>query len=345
MAWYAYSDHQTDWHGWQKPANEVLLSVGTVQVQVRINDCPNGTSILRVADTTPWARAIELRVNNAGLIELRIASGDNQIITITNGFTNPAGAKDLLVTYAWDARMRSGRLTVSDTLDFNGITVSIDNPPPLFRVDLLRLAAQVPAAPVACVALSDRCEPVGPMPGISPLALIDTPNGPRPAGELTTGDLICTEAGKQTVLARTNYTMPATGIFAPALLHAPFHGLKQSMYMARHQQLLFDGVDVEYDLGQQSIPISAGHLTREVMQPKPDLITYCQFLLPVPVGICAQGACLASVNIGRLRRNRVELALSLFGNLPEELLPDHGSYASRSLPDHTFRMHTEGHHF
>lgn len=345
MAWFAYSDHQTDWQELQSPSLGVLMPFGTFQVQVHIDDCPNGTTIFRLRDSDPWERSFTLSVNLAGRIELRITCGDNIEVIAESGFTNPAGAKDLLVTYAWDARARSARLTVSDTTDFHGQTLAIGNPPPLLRADMIRLAAQVPAVPVAFAAISDRPEPVGPMPGTSLLTLIDTPVGPRPAGELTTGDQICTDVGVQAILARTNHSLPATGIFAPALLHAPFHGLKKTMCMARHQQFVFDGVDVEYETGQNSVLISAGHLTHEVQSPKPAVITYCQFLLPRPAGICAHGTCLASTNIGRLRRNRVDLALSLFGNLPEELLPDHGRHAQQSLPDHTFRMHASGHHF
>ncbi|MDP7152089.1 MAG: Hint domain-containing protein [Paracoccaceae bacterium] len=345
MAWFAYSDHHSDWRDTQVPASGPLVPSGTLLVQVRINDCPNNSSILKLSERSPWPRTIELWVNQTGQISLRITAADRADVFAENGFGNPTGAKDLLVTYAWDAPRHAAYLTVSDSAGFHGQTVHINNPPPLFHADLLRLAAQVPASPVAFVALSDRPEPVGPMPGISLLSLINTPDGPRRAGELTTGDLIHTSDGVLPILARANHSLPATGLFAPVVLHAPFHGLKQSLSVARHQQIVFEGSEVEYDLGQRSVLISAGHLTRELLKPKPALITYCQFLLPRPVGICAHGTCLASVNIGRLRRNREDLALSLFGNLPEELLPDHGEYATKTLPDHMFRMHADGHHF
>ena len=247
------------------------------------------------------------------------------------------------MTYAWDAPSRTARLTVSNAGNFHGETVTVTNAPPLFKADLLEMALNVPNTPFAYMAISDRPEPIGPMPGIDTLTQIDTPQGPRRAGEIRSGDQIETDMGPQTVLARVSRSLPMAGAFAPVRLHAPFHGLQRHMTVALHQSFVFGGADVEYAFGGSTVHIPAGLLeTRR--QPSPDwgLRTYCQFVLPKPAGILAQGAILASVNIGRIRRNATELPVSLLGAIPIELLPDHGDASRHDLPEFAARTLASG---
>ena len=249
----------------------------------------------------------------------------------------------MLVTYAWDAPSRTARLTVSNTGTFHGETVTLSNAPPLFKADLLEMALHVPQTPLSFMAISDRPEPIGPMPGIDTLTLIDTPTGPKRAGEIKSGDQVETDMGPQTVLARTSRSLPMAGAFAPVRLHAPFHGLQRHMTVAHHQGFVFGGADVEYAFGGSTVHIPAGLLeTRRQPTPEWGLRSYCQFVLPKPAGIFAQGAILASMNIGRIRRNALERPISLLGALPVELLPDHGDATRHDLPEFAARTLASG---
>lgn len=286
---------------------------------------------------------VSFQLNDDGDPEVCIATHGRVVVSARTEIVYKRAMTDLLITYAWDAPRRSARLSVSAVGDFQGQTVAIKDPPPLFRSDLMALAAQVPGGPLGFVALSDTAEPVGPMPGIDPLTLIDTPLGPKRAGEIKSGDQIETDQGPQTVLARISRSLPAVGLFAPIRLHAPFHGLKCHMTVARHQKLVFGGADVEYAFGNDTVHIQAGMLeTRRQPEFDPGLAIYCQFLLPRPAGILSNGALLDSLNIGRLRHHRIDLALSLLGNLPLNLLPDHGDTAASNLPEYAVKALAAG---
>ena len=333
MAWFAYYSQRSAWAPKTPEAAQKLLPTGTIQVQVKTTDCVVGHPILKLSAETPWSRMISFQLNDEGNPELCIATENHPVICARTDIAYRKALTDLLITYAWDAPRRSARLTVSGTGDFQGQTVVIKDPPPLFRSDLLALAAQVPGGPLNFVALSDTPEPIGPMPGIDPLTQIDTPTGPKRAGEIKSGDQIETDVGPQTVLARVSRTLPAVGLFAPIRLHAPFHGLQRHLTVVCHQKLVFGGADVEYAFGDDTVHIQAGMLeTRRQPEFDAGLTIYCQFLLPKPAGILAQGALLDSLNIARLRRNRTDMALSILGNLPLELMPDHGDKVAANLP-------------
>ncbi len=343
MAWYANFDQSGAWAPRGTSPDERLMPSGTLMVQFNTYECVYGSALLSFAAHEPWHRTIALHLDDKGNPEIHITSSGQTVVCAKSQFVNRSTAKDILVTYAWDAPNRTARLTVSDTTSFQGHTEIITGAPPLFRSDLLALASQVAGSPVVFTALSDTLEPIGPMPGIDPLTMINTPTGLCRAGELRSGDQVETDAGPQTILARLNRALPAVGAFKPVRLCAPFHGLKRHLTVARHQSLVFGGADVEYAFGDQSVHIPAGQLEARG-QPvfEPGLRLYCQFLLPKPAGILAQGAILSSVNIGRLRRQKSDLAMTLLNHLPIELLPEHGDTDPQAFPEYAFRMLADG---
>jgi len=344
MGWFAY---QTQAGSWVSAPDEIarnnLLPVGTIQFQVKITDCAFDAPLLKVRSENPWPHEICFALDQRGNPTLTIQRDGTKSIKATSTLASRSALSDMLVTYAWDAPNRLGRLTVANAGSFQGETLVIENAPPLFKTDVLELALQAQNTPIDFVALSDRAEPVGPMPGIDALTLIDTPLGPKRAGEIKSGDMIETDIGPQTVLARVKRCLPMAGAFTPIRLHAPFHGLKRHMSVAHHQTLVFGGADVEYAFGGSTVHIPAGLLeTRRQPAPEWGTRAYCQFVLPKPAGIFAQGAILGSLNIGRIRRSQMELAISLLGGIDPKLLPDHGDAPPQALPEFAARTLASG---
>ncbi len=344
MGWFAY---QTKVGSWCSPeqslTKENLLPSGTFQIQLKSTDCVFGEPLLQFKGTAPWQRTLSFSLDDRGNPEFRISIEGRPVFVAKSTIAYKSALTDMLVTYAWDAPSRSGRLTVSNTGNFLGETVTVSDAPPLLKTDLLEMALTVPSTVVAFAAISDRPEPIGPMPGIDMLTLIDTPRGQVRAGELKSGDQIETDIGVQTILARVHRSFPMAGAFAPIRLHAPFHGLKKHMTVAHHQGFVFGGADVEYAFGGSTVHIPAGLLeTRRQPSPEWGLRAYCQFVLPKPAGIFAQGAILASMNIGRIRRNTTELPVSLLGGMPYELLPEHGDATRHELPEFAARTLASG---
>jgi len=345
MGWFAY---QTKVGSWCSPEQSVtrdnLLPSGTLQLQLKSTDCVFGEPLIQFSGADPWHRSLSFRLDNRGNPELTLAIEGRPDCIIKSTIAYKTALTDMLVTYAWDAPSRSGRLTVSNTSNFMGETVTIKNAPPLLKTDLLEMALTVPKTALSFVAISDQHEPIGPMPGIDTLTLIDTPRGQIRAGELKSGDQIETDAGIQTILARVHRSFPMAGAFTPIRLHAPFHGLKRHMTVAHHQGFVFGGADVEYAFGGSTVHIPAGLLeTRKQPAPEWGLRTFCQFILPKPAGIFAHGAILASLNIGRIRRNAHDLPLSLLSGLPIALLPEHGDTSRHELPEFAARTLASGH--
>lgn len=344
MGWFAYQTQAGSWCASDDAiARDNLLPSGTVQLQIKSTDCMFGEPLLKTSSNHPWQHGISFRLDARGNPELTISvEGQPDCIARTE-FAYRASLAEMLITYAWDAPSRTARMTVSNSNNFQGETVVVSNAPPLFKTDLLEMALQAQSSPVAFVAISDKPEPIGPMPGIDTLTMIDTPYGQVRAGEIKSGDQIETDEGVQTVLTRVQRSLPMAGVFAPVRLHAPFHGLKRHMTVAHHQGFVFGGADVEYAFGGSTVHIPAGLLeTRRQPSPEWGLRTYCQFVLPKPAGIIAQGAILASMNIGRIRRNSVELPVSLLGNVRPELLPDHGDASRHDLPEFAARTLASG---
>lgn len=344
MGWFAY---QTQAGSWCSPdegvARDNLLPSGTIQFQLKSTDCVFGEPLLHIEASAPWQREISFRLNDRGNPELSVKIEGQPDCVAKSTIAYKSSLTDMLITYAWDAPSRTARLTVSNAANFHGETIAIKNAPPLFKIDLLEMALQVPSTPLAFLAISDRPEPIGPMPGIDTLTMIDTPQGPTRAGELRSGSQIETDNGVQTILARVHRALPMAGAFAPVRLHAPFHGLKRHMSVAQHQSFVFGGADVEYAFGGSTVHIPAGLLeTRRQPESEWGLRTYCQFVLPKPAGIFAQGAILASMNIGRIRRHTTELPVSLLGALPVALLPDHGDASKHDLPEFAARTLASG---
>ena len=237
----------------------------------------------------------------------------------------------LRITYSWDVAHGWARLAVERPDVAHCFQSVVATPVALTRADVHDLihnpAAAVLDEDVLFVAVSDRIEPIGPMPGLMATLPVATPHGEQALGDLRRGDLVETLAGKAVpVLEVVRRTVPARGLFEPVRLRHPYFGLERDIVVTPGQRMLVGGSRVEYLFGREHVLVPAGHLTggaAGVREKGHALVTYTQLLLPEAEAIYAAGAYLESLDIGRLRRKRDLLAASLLGRCARNHLPEH----------------------
>lgn len=244
-----------------------------------------------------------------------------------------AGRTDILrMTYSWDAARGRARLAVERSDQDRVIMASVNGPVFPGTEDLAALTAagaDLHMGPdLLYLALSDRIEPVGPMPSLHPDTPVATPGGYRPLRALRRGDTVLTSAGDAVpVLHRVTRQVPGFGSFAPVRVRAPFFGLKADLHTAPSQHLVLSGSDVEYLFGQEAVLVPVRHLVGGcTTRPEPGgpLATYMQLLLPGHEALVAAGTEAESLYVGRLRRKKAELSASLLAGVDRATLPEHG---------------------
>lgn len=245
-----------------------------------------------------------------------------------------AGRTDILrVTYSWDTKSRRARLAVERSDQERVIMAPVAGPVVPSPDDLSALCAVGAdlhfGADVLYCALSDRIEPVGPMPSLHPDTPVATPSGYRPIRDLRRGDTVLTAAGDAVpVLHRIARQVPAFGSFAPVRVRAPFFGLLADLHTSPSQHLVLSGSDVEYLFGHEAVLVPVRHLVGgSTTRPEPGgpLATYMQLLLPGHEALMAAGTEAESLYIGRLRRKKAELSASLLAGADRSRLPEHGA--------------------
>lgn len=237
----------------------------------------------------------------------------------------------LLLSFSWDLDAGTGRFIVEQEERDGLLSAAITPVEPLNIVDLGTMFSEtaqvVVSDDVVFAALSDRPEPIGPMPTLAGLVPLRTPDGYKPVGRLKRGDLVSTIDGHSVpILHAVSRTVPAVGRFEPVRIRAPFFGLKSDLVVGSDQRLLIQGSEVEYLFGQEAVLVPARHLAAApVGHPMnmPDLVTYSQVLLPDHEVIDAAGTALESMFIGRIRRKPAVLNISLLAQFDRATLPDH----------------------
>lgn len=237
----------------------------------------------------------------------------------------------LRITYSWDVAHGWARLAVERPDVAHCFQTVVRTPVALTLADVHDMirnpAAAVMDEDVSFLAVSDRIEPIGPMPGLMASLPVATPYGARALGDLRRGDLVETLGGKVVpVLQVLRRTVPARGLFEPVRLRHPYFGLDRDIVVTPGQRMLIGGSRVEYLFGREHVLIPAGHLTggaAGVREKGHALVTYTQLLLPEADAIYAAGTCLESLDIGRLRRKRDLLGASLLAGSARNHLPEH----------------------
>ncbi len=307
------------------------LNRGSIVIETRLSPQKKPQHLLQFERTGPNPIRLSLQAIPGGsLIFVLDQDGDvlHRVIDLTD-----AGRTDMVrLTYSWYVAASAGRLTVERTDKEVPVISTTTSPKALSLDDLFLLANQSGdcflSPDVAYVAVSDRIEPIGPMPSLVLSTPIATPDGYRHAGDLKRGDVVLTADDEIVpVLYQIRRTVPACGSFSPIHLRVPFFGLKQPVQTAPTQRLVISGSEVEYMFGHEAVLVSAAHLAAGraafATRPKADFITYCQVLLPGHQTIDLAGAAAESLFIGRLRRKSDLLKASLLGHVDRNTLPEH----------------------
>ena len=246
-------DRQQD--GTPPPDANALLTRGTLMIETRLSSEGRPQTLVAFSRSHPWSGGFSIQALPGG--------GDVRHATL------PYRADDrtdtLRLTYSWDAPARWGRLSLERPEMDRVHSIALPPPHPMPLADLRTLLTdprQRQIDPdVIFVALSNRIEPIGPMPGLTTNVPVCTPSGYMPAGQLKRGHLVDTDEGQIVpVLQTVTRRVPAMGSFRPVRLRAPYFGLRRDIVVSPQQRLVIRGSEVEYLFGCEAVLVPARHL-------------------------------------------------------------------------------------
>ncbi len=350
MTWLAVADHKerrfslrgvgedrTD-HRLHPGDPDYAPQCGSLMFETRLSPDGRPQVLLSFSHSWPGQRSLTFQAIPGGGISMVQVTGENIAhAALTHGV--PGRTDVLRVTFSWDCGRGFARLSVERPEEDQVASVMISDVRPVRLQDLrdmlLGKGDQIFARDVVFAALSDRVEPVGPMPGLAPEAMVATPGGYREAAHLRRGDTVITRTGDIVpVLHTVSRRVPARGSFAPVRLRAPYFGLRDDVVTAPGQRLVIDGPEVEYLFNEEAVLVPARHLVNGFAalpaEPVP-VQTYTQLILPAHEAVLVAGTAMESLNIGRIRRYPERLAATLLAETDRSTLPEHGHAACKVL--------------
>lgn len=309
---------------------DALLATGTILVEAQMPLEDRAVTLVSWRRTAPWASSFALRALPGKGVVMVLTQGD-RVLHATLPHVVQSHGERILVSYAWDAPARVGRLAVKLAGTLRMATVTVAAPPPIPLADLRAILSSPHERDMdpdsVFVAVSDQVEPVGPQTTLSLHAPVLTVDGYRPAGKLRAGDVVRSMDGRLVpVLGAVRRTVPAQGSFAPVMLRAPYFGLREDVLVAPDQRLVIGGSEVEYLFGQEYVLVPARHLvngTAAVRANSGPTVTWTQVILPNHEALVVAGTPMESLYLGRLRRKSEVLAQSLLADMDRAALPEH----------------------
>lgn len=309
-----------------------ILSRGSLLVETRLSPDGRPQKLLDLKRSHPWPASISLQAIPGDGIAIVLSQGEAIFHKVLRH--RAEGRTDVLrITYSWDAPARWGRLAIEYPENDRIIAAQTPPPPPLMFEDL-RVMVQKPLLrkmdrDMLFLAVSDRIEPLGPMPQLTAAVPVATPFGYVAAGDLKRGDTVLTPEGAAVpVLRVARRTVPGLGSFVPVRLRAPYFGLRRDIVTGSELRLRIGGSEVEYLFGSEAVLCAARHLVNgsaALWEAGHDLVEYVHPLLPGAEEITCAGTIVESLHIGRLRRKPEALAASLLADMPRRALPEHRS--------------------
>lgn len=270
-----------------------------------------------------------------GTIKTRLQTGDavSQLETTIN---TAITLTQLRITFSWDLANNTALLSI-ESPEQGSLCQSESNSPLPMPTDIIDtlLAQKSPASvsdSITFLGVSDQIEPVGFTPSIAEHTLIDTPIGAMPIENLLRGDLVTTQDnGAQPIRWICERIVPTRGLFQPLRLRAPFFGLTQDALVAPEQRLVFEGTEIEYMFGVESVLVEARHLVNNVnviREPaRHDSIHLYQLLFDNHEIITAAGCQMESLFIGQIADHPEMLNSTLLAGLPPLDTPYHKEIA------------------
>lgn len=339
MAWIGITDHNGGWFSLKGPNRphpshlvrpDTLLLRGSLVVETRISPEGRPQTLLSFERSHPWPGSFSLQAMPNGSIVLVDAEGADVRHAVL-----PCPYDDrteiIRLTYSWDAPRGWGRLTM-ERPDVNVVkTIDWKKPRPVVLEDMQAIMTQPPRRKmdrdVIFAAVSDKVEPIGPMPGLTGHTPVLTQYGERLISKIKRGDVVVTDQMKRVpVLQVVRRVVPARGGFHPIRLHARYFGLHRDIVVAPQQRLIIAGSQVEYTFNAEAVLVPARHLVNNISAwyaKGPQLVEYYQLLLAGHEGIVAAGCALESLYIGRLRRKQDQMADSVLADFDRARLPEH----------------------
>lgn len=312
--------------------DDTLLVRGTLLIETRVPNADRPRTLLHFERDGVWPFLLSLKAIPGGGLILIVNQGGSVIHQALN--PSVAGRVDVLrLSFCWDAPARRGHLALEQNNNDQVLLVDVPSPCPFRIGDLRALFLDGPhrfvAPEVVYAALSDKVEPVGPMPSLHPDTPIATPQGFRPLRVLRRGDTVISANGETVpVLRRLHRTVPALGTHKPLRIRRPYFGLQQDIIVAPSQRLVLSGSEVEYLFGREAVLAPTANLTGghavQPMQYGP-LVTYAQLLLPQHETLIAAGSTVESLYIGRMHRKPGLISASVLSGMEKSRLPDHGN--------------------
>lgn len=260
------------------------------------------------------------------------AGGGVHLCTGAGSLSLPVETPETLrLAYTWDLPAAKARVSIEGQ-NAQALSEAAPLPAPLLLHALREMIngerTRIGGS-VDYLAVSSDIEPLGPFPTLLGQTRVLSANGPVPVARLKRGDLIRTRNGELVpVLHRIARALPARGAFAPVRLYAPTFGLHEDLLVCASQNLMLGGPDVEYAFGCETVLLPVGHLLgTPFARPAScgSVVTYHQLILPRNEGLVSGRAALASLNVGRIRRNESALSDSSLSHIDRNLLPEHSS--------------------
>ncbi|MDC0737625.1 Hint domain-containing protein [Cognatishimia sp. SS12] len=332
MSWCALADAQG--HALSRAmarlAPEALWPSGTLMLEARLSphDRPKPLLALTLPGGAPFDLALQA-MPTGGIHFFLQQAGHHQHAALSPTASDPSDI--LRISYAWNVAQGYAHLVVEmpGTPHIWRHVFPAANPIPqaALRSLMCPTSHRFVGDEVIFMALSDRVEPVGPLPTLCPRTPIMTPFGEKPAGALKRGDLVTTLAGDSVpVIHSLRHTLPARGSFQPVRLRAPYFGLTHDIVVTPEARLLVGGTQVEYLFGAENVLVPVKHLMSNASahpEAGHQLVTFVQLLLPDHEAIMVNGTALESLGIGRMRRKKDLLRHTLLGQFDPQSLPEH----------------------
>ena len=316
-----------------------LLARGSLLMEVTVRPTPHPVNLLRYGALDPWPSGLTVCLEPDGTLRLMMRQGARHLATALKT-TLGTKVQTIHITYVWDAPARTGQFGVY--IPDHGVLwqSEVMTPFPLSLRDAKRIMSPISGCTldkgVAFAAIADAPCPLGPIPGLSGYAAVETPNGPKIIKDVQAGDLVNVQDNRPArVLWVGHATVPALGRFAPMTLRRPYMGLWDDLIAARDQRTCLSGSEVEYLFGEERVSTAIRHLEvrncATPTKPTPAVMTYYQILLETHEIITVNGALVESFDGSAVLNTPGLLHTSVLADLPPELRPEQVGLAAPVL--------------
>jgi hypothetical protein len=324
------------------PVGTDLLTRGSLMIEVALRPTVQPIKLLRYSVLAPWPSGLTLCLEPDGTVRLMMRQGTWQLHTALKTSLG-SDVQTAHITYTWDAPARRGLLSVH--LPDHGLLwqTNVVTPFPLSMRDAQLIMTDANSsridAGVVFAAIADAPCPLGPLPGLSGTAAIDTPTGPKALQDFVSGDLVNVADGHPVpVLWAGHATLPTLGRFAPMTLRRPYMQLWDDLVTTRDQRVCLAGSEVEYLFGEERVTTAVRHLEARncavPTKPVPAVMNYYQILLETHDIITVNGALVESFDASAVLDTPSLIKSSVLANLAPDLRPSRIGLAAPVLQRH-----------